>query len=1273
MDQSKKRLQLEIVRLKNELNGYKSNTSDIILPYWDMLSFLDDFNIGYLQFNREFIITRMNKSVVNLLGEKEDQLLGKVLFDTQWNILTERYKALTEEDILQFLGKLNNQQSENILMVVNRTNNIYRWIRVCIKSTEKLETGAGSEFGAVIQDVNLQKKNELEFKQQLRQKTILTHILARLSKIDIKNIDKEVNDALRRIGELMMVDHSYIFLFKPDFNTFFCAQEWNKKGSFKSFKKQKTIFTDAFPWCMKKLKKNEIICFNHIREMPVEANAEKKKLETQTILSILVVPIIESGRFIGFLGVDSKKYPKIWSNSEIHLLRTVTSVLGNIFENNIGNYPITEYNDKLGQEIYKHFQKKKSRRRSTAFNNSIVEATEAIVFSASSDGLIETFNPAAEKKLGYSASETIGRMSADKLIDARDFSPGVVPFIQNINQHCVSNKDTAYLTMGENYQYSIECNFKSKNGKRIPVLLQLNTIKGDDNKINKYIGVAIDFAEKKDKAFNLGINSLENIPPALVITDINGTVLYANKSYQKLTGYSYSELVGNKERCLRSPEFINSWLYKSIVDSCMSCQTWKGELVRKKKDGNIIFAETTITPVKNSNNEIVNFIAISADITEKKNGEKESKISEKFSLIQRELGFVLAKVTSLSVALDIIVKTVLKVKKGFAVGIHLLNRDTKVYDLMLANGFPDEYIQKSRYYTKGNSAYESISRGEVKFDNCVGLSEESDIKTIGVFPVKYGKNILGALSIGSKDTSFKQEEKIAISVLSAQIGAVLLRIITQDELFKSKENFQLLFDSSSDLIFILDESGCIIRTNPVAAKLLGYTREELEKLSASDIRPPDKGNEIILFIKDVLTGKRDTCHIPLCSKEGRLIQVESKMVKGEWDGKNAIFCISRDITERQKAQDLLRKSEARWQFVLESVGDGIWDWDIKTKRVHYSAHWKKMLEYSDENKLDSIKNWKSIVHPDDFQKLQEDMESHLKRQTPVFKNEHRLLCNNGEYKWILNRGKIISYDAEGNPERVIGTHTDISVPKKYQLSLLNSLNKEKELNELKTRFVSMTSHEFRTPLSTMLLKTDALEAYWEKMSPKDRVKKIHQIRGNVKFLSEIVEKVLGLSHLDSGKMKYQPIITNMNELILSIVDEYLARPEMEHFITYTSINEQINLMLDKQMITQAFNNLLDNAVKYSNPGTHISIKSYNVGNRLNIEITDQGIGISEQDAKTIWEPFIRGSNVENIQGTGLGLALTKQIIKIHGGGLELKSKLNEGTTFTISLTVGQCL
>lgn len=239
--------------------------------------------------------------------------------------------------------------------------------------------------------------------------------------------------------------------------------------------------------------------------------------------------------------------------------------------------------------------------------------------------------------------------------------------------------------------------------------------------------------------------------------------------------------------------------------------------------------------------------------------------------------------------------------------------------------------------------------------------------------------------------------------------------------------------------------------------------------------------------------------------------------------------------------------------------------------------------------------------------------------------------------------------------------------KKLELSeneLNLALAKEKELNELKSRFVSMASHEFRTPLSTIMSSASLISKYKDESHNDKRQKHVNRIKSAVTNLTGILNDFLSLSKIEEGKVQVSNGDINIQDLCDLVVDEVKGllknnqRIEQDH-------ESKIVIHSDKRILKNVLFNLISNAIKYSNPEGVITCKLRTHQNNLIIDIKDQGIGIPENEQKYMFERFFRASNVETIQGTGLGLNIVKRYVELLGGEISFKSKLGVGTTFTI--------
>lgn len=245
--------------------------------------------------------------------------------------------------------------------------------------------------------------------------------------------------------------------------------------------------------------------------------------------------------------------------------------------------------------------------------------------------------------------------------------------------------------------------------------------------------------------------------------------------------------------------------------------------------------------------------------------------------------------------------------------------------------------------------------------------------------------------------------------------------------------------------------------------------------------------------------------------------------------------------------------------------------------------------------------------------------------------------------------------------------TDISNRKRAEAELLRALEHEKELNRLKSSFVSMVSHEFRTPLGIIQSSAEILNDYFEQLSPDERSDLLLSITANTRRMAEMMEEVLVLSRLDAGRMEFRPCDVDLSALCRRVVDEVLSATQRRCPIRLGLGEMSGTARADERLLGHIFTNLLNNAVKYSPPGSPVEFHLRRADRDVVCEIRDRGIGIPEADQQWLFHAFQRGSNVGERPGTGLGLVIVKRCVDLHGGSIRIESRPGEGTLVRVRL------
>lgn len=285
--------------------------------------------------------------------------------------------------------------------------------------------------------------------------------------------------------------------------------------------------------------------------------------------------------------------------------------------------------------------------------------------------------------------------------------------------------------------------------------------------------------------------------------------------------------------------------------------------------------------------------------------------------------------------------------------------------------------------------------------------------------------------------------------------------------------------------------------------------------------------------------------------------------------------------------------------------------------------------------------------------------------------ENNMLKQKAELEKVTEKIRQLNTELEVKvEERTLILKEALQKLEQSQQELSDALDKERQLNEIKSRFVSMASHEFRTPLSTVLSSASLLAKYRTTEEQDKRDRHIQRIKNSVNHLNDILQDFLSFGKLSEGKVITSFGETNLKDLLTDTLDEMKAVSKKDqHFVLNCEGDCQAST--DKRIFRNVLINLIGNAIKFSDEGKKITITGRSENNKAIITIADEGIGISEEDQKHLFSSFFRGANAINIQGTGLGLHIVKRYIDLLNGEIEIQSQLNRGTTITFAIPLNE--
>jgi PAS domain S-box-containing protein len=470
----------------------------------------------------------------------------------------------------------------------------------------------------------------------------------------------------------------------------------------------------------------------------------------------------------------------------------------------------------------------------------------------------------------------------------------------------------------------------------------------------------------------------------------------------------------------------------------------------------------------------------------------------------------------------------------------------------------------------------------------------------------------------------------------------------------------------------------ILDCNDAFARLLGRTRESLLGINALTLFP---AHDQEVAARHMFLGL-NTPYLSHLPHAGRDANVNVEITERAWhyQGQACWVATVQDTSSVARIAQSLVRSQARYRTLVENADQVILF--VQERNVAYAN--PAAIQFF-KLKPDAIRDTLSVhlIHPDDRSlaltrrkaMIAGDPDHSVVLRTVSPPTEH--LQKDSSVSWVRFYGSLVEW--EGQAATLIFM-TDLTAQRETEESMRKALAQEKELGDLKTRFVSMASHEFRTPLSTIQTSSELLGHYSQRLSEAQKMEAIADIQGAVQRMQAMMANFLAFGRMSAGAMVYKPAPVALLAVARSVVQETLAaaglKPDV-HVNAQAPITDATRLMLDEVLLRQMLGNLLGNACKYSRQDTSVQVSlemragaDLNEGlsqPQLRIVVADHGIGIPADDLPLLFESFHRAANAVNLPGTGLGLAIVDRAVRAHGGHISVHSVEGEGTQFELLL------
>jgi len=507
---------------------------------------------------------------------------------------------------------------------------------------------------------------------------------------------------------------------------------------------------------------------------------------------------------------------------------------------------------------------------------------------------------------------------------------------------------------------------------------------------------------------------------------------------------------------------------------------------------------------------------------------------------------------------------------------------------------------------------------------------------------------------------------------------VILTDITQKKEFeKDLLLIRSIFEASLDGIALISKRK-IFLVNDSFVKMFGYkSASEVIGLDPLNFVENNSIVKVAKLIQELEEGKITSTRLSFTgiTKNNAIIELENSVSSYEVENEKFIVWILRDITEEKKSKEALQLSEERYRSISENINESFWTAeriDGKLKEVFYTPAIKKITGYSPESFLNDPMLWRKIIHPDD---VNETIEKLNRFYNDTARNsetlEYRIIDSLGNIIWIENKINV-QRDSKGEIQKIFGIVSDITLSKKAEEELKKSAQELKELNEAKDRFISIISHDLRTPFSSILGFTDFL-LNEKDLSPEKQRQYIEFIQESAKSMLSLVNALLDWTRLQTGRIKFEPQKINAKLLIDKTIQILSGAALQKNIQLISEVENDLFIHADENLLIQAFSNLISNSIKFTKPGGKIvvSAKADIVKRNVQFAVEDNGIGIKKEDLPKLFKVDAKFTTTGTAgeKGSGLGLSLVHEIIQKHGGEIHVESEYGKGSKFIFTIPV----
>lgn len=765
---------------------------------------------------------------------------------------------------------------------------------------------------------------------------------------------------------------------------------------------------------------------------------------------------------------------------------------------------------------------------------------------------------------------------------------------------------------------------------------------------------------------------VDNIKEVVFVTDAEGLWKYLNKSWTEVTGYSVEESLGNL--------FLN---YVHPDDRERNMELFAPLIERKKdycrhevryvtKDGGYRWVEVFARLGINDKDEVTGTYGTLLDITERKRSQEFENVI--LQLSSKLTGIPLSEYsTSIHMALSQIGEF-LDADRSYIfemdkAGASMSNtfewcNTGIVPSIDDLQNLPCDMLPRwmEHLLNRENINIPSVSDLPESWKAEKEVLEPQGIQSLLVIPL-YTENVLtgfvGLDSVRHKK-AYTHEELNTLTVWGSMLAGLIKQKRSKILLEQERSNFESFFNTIDEFLWVLDESGNIIYANQTVYKRLGYSPEELYNKSVLSVHPAERREEAGRIVGEMLAGQLEVCPVPLVTKTGEYIPVETRVKIGFWNGQNVIYGTSKDLSKIKLSEEKFSKAfqSNSSLMAITTFDEGVY--------IDVNDTFLKTLEYERQEVIGQ-RSYQMGFFPSEERR--QNLIKRIIKEGSVRDYEMTMPTKSGKKLVGLFSADPIYI---GKDRCLLTVMLDITDRKKNEEAIQKATLEASKANLAKSEFLSRMSHELRTPLNSILGFGQLLEMGNLEASQR---KGIEHILKSGNYLLNLINEVLDITRIESGKLELSLEAVQVMGVVQEMIESVEQQAQAKNIrLILDHLDKNLYLRADKQRLKQIILNLLNNAVKYNIDGGYIDIRGVKskmdaFGTQwIRILVSDNGVGIAPQNIANLFNPFERAdAQNSNTEGTGLGLAVVKKLVEAMGGTVGVESKVDEGSCFWFEL------